>query len=225
MKKKLFLFCSCFLVIVVFLTAYFVFRDTGVKSVRVSKISKLIFHKDELVPGTGFVWNMGIDDFLSKVYGADTLKPDSQSFDKYRYSYQEEISITTLRPPLLFSIDNIPGSAQVTYAFDENGLYASVYSWIYNNDSEVQKLESVKKAVEVLMDDLNSNPHIIANYFDIPDLSKSSEGDFPYKFKWLLTKQSHRYIELSISKLQYSYIISFTIGNRHWETSYNGKSL
>ena len=41
--------------------------QSGIKSVKVSKLTDLIFEDGVFVPNTEFVWNMSEDDFLSKV--------------------------------------------------------------------------------------------------------------------------------------------------------------
>lgn len=65
-----------------------------VKTVKASRFTDLVFDGDALTPGQGFNWQMGTEDYLSKVYGADTMKPGSESFNEYRYFYSEEMGVS-----------------------------------------------------------------------------------------------------------------------------------
>lgn len=212
MKKKIFLCLSCLLVLVVLFVAYFIFRDTGNKVERVSQFSKLIFHKGEMVPNRSFSWNMGIDDFLSEVYGADTMKPDSESFNQYSYSYNEKFNSTSFTPPITYIVKGIPGEATSMYNFNDTGLYQSGYAWVYNDGSQNEKIVMVEKAIEVLAEDINSNPNMIADKLEMPDLTKMDDTLFPYKFRWSHAVNSDWYIELHVGKLRDSFNVAVSIG-------------
>lgn len=186
-------------------------HDNGVKTVKVSNFTDLIFDKDVLLPNPDFAWGMTTDDFLSKVYGADTMDPDSENFDNYRYSHSEEANITTFSPPISYAIDGISDKADVGYAFDANGLYQSAYSWIFKS-SETEK---AAKTVEVLAADLNANPNIAANRFEMPDLSKDARDNpsFLYEYKWSLVNGAEQSIKLLVSgKIPNAIIVTLAIG-------------
>lgn len=184
------------------------FSESDIKTIQVSQFTNLIFDKTMLVPNSEFTWNVSKEDFLSRVYGADTLDPNSDSFDEYRYFYSEETNITTFTPPISYAVDNIPGEAEVAFAFNERGLFKSGYVWTFKSD-EINKVE---KAVTILVEDFNVNENITKNQFEMPDLSNKDTVAFPYGYQWFPVSGTQEYIDLSISKLRESIIVQITVG-------------
>lgn len=179
----------------------------NIKIFNVSNISDLIFDKDKLVPNKDFTWNTSIDEFLSKTHGAETMTPDNEKFEELRYHHIDESDITTLIPPVAYSFAKIPIEADVAYAFNKEGLYKVGYSWIFNGNQSTE----AKKSLEILKNDLNSNENIIAKDFELPDLSKLGDTTLPYQYKWSLSNETDKYIEMSINKLQQHFVLQLTI--------------
>lgn len=184
------------------------FSESDIKTIEVSQFTNLIFNKTMLVPNSEFTWNVSKEDFLSGIYGADTLDPNSDSFDEYRYFYSKETNITTFTPPITYAVDNILGEAEVAFAFDERGLFKSGYVWTFKSN-EINKAE---KVVTILAEDLNTNENIIENQFEIPDLMNKDTTAFPYRYQWFPACGTQEYIELSILKIQEYIIIEVTVG-------------
>lgn len=189
-------------------------NDIDIKQIETLSFTKLIFNQEIFLPNTEFVWNMGTEEFLSKVHGADTMNPESELFDAHRYFHSDESNITTFTPPISYVVDGISGEADVAYVFNENGLFKSGYSWTFKN-SEAEKL---KEAISVLVEDFNSHTNIEANNIEIPDLAKSGEESFPYKFQWSIIDKPNHYIELAVLNLKDNYILQLTIGAFEKET-------
>ena len=129
------------------------FSESDIKTIQVSQFTNLIFDKTMLVPNSEFTWNVSKEDFLSRIYGADTLDPNSNSFDEYRYFYSKETNITTFTPPISYAVDNIPGKAEVAFAFNERGLFKTGYVWTFKSN-EINKAE---KVVTILAGDFNTS--------------------------------------------------------------------
>ena len=184
------------------------FSESDIKTIQVSQFTNLIFNKTMLVPNSEFTWNVSKEDFLSGIYGADTLDPNSDSFDEYRYFYSKETNITTFTPPITYAVDKIPGEAEVAFAFDERGLFKSGYVWTFKSN-EINKAE---KVVTILAEDLNTNENIIENQVEIPDLMNKDTAAFPYRYQWFPACGTQEYIELSILKIQEYIIIEVTVG-------------
>ena len=181
-------------------------NSSDIKSIKIAKFTDIIFDDNMLIPSPGLAWNMGTDDFLSKIYGAETMNPESEVFEEYRYSYSEEANITTFTPPVSYRIDHIPCESDVAFAFSKDGLYKVGYSWIFGDN----KADAVKETLKILADDFNSNPNIVASQFEVPDLSTENNANFPYEYRWLLVDNSDRYIVLSVFNLK-GYIVQITV--------------
>ncbi len=183
-------------------------NGSDIKTVRVSQFTDLIFEDTSFLPNNEFTWNMGKDDFLSMVYGADTMDPDSESFEEYRYFYSEETNITTFTPPMVYAVNDIPGEAEAAFAFNEGGLFKAGYVWTYKAD----EAEKAEKAVTILAQDFNTNENIVEGQPEIPDFSDEDSNPFPYRYQWPLVGGSQGYIELSVLKMQENIIVQLTVG-------------
>lgn len=181
---------------------------SGAKTVKAAQFTDLIFDNTDLLPNTDFTWNMGKEDFLSKVYRADILDPDSGTFDEYRYSHSRETNTTTFTPLISYTVDGIPGEAEAAFAFNEEGLFKSGYAWVFKEGEE----DKAKKAVEILADNFNTNENLTENQLEIPDLTKEDMVAFPYRYQWLLTDSSQGYVELVVSELKKNIIVQVTVG-------------
>lgn len=160
------------------------------------------------MPNKELTWGMSIDEFLSKTYGAETMIPNNEQFEAFRYHHIEENDITTLTPPINYSLDNIPIEADVAYVFkNKEGLYKAGYSWIFNEN----ELAEAKESLTTLKDNLNLKDFILAEDFELPDLSQWNEATPPYQYKWLSLNEKDKYIEISINKVKQYFIIQLTL--------------
>lgn len=182
---------------------------TTEKTIEVPRFTDLVLKEDKLLPNVDLTWNMSIEEFMEDIYGADMLNPESKNFDSYRYSYSEAQKVTTLEPPILYSISDFPKKAEVGYAFNENGLYMAGYSWIF----KAEETEDARKTAASLLDDLTANPYLIRQTAEVPDFSKDEIGDIPYIVTWTLTDSSEQSVELQLllRKIQNSVAVSVTI--------------
>lgn len=179
--------------------------DIREKTVKASCITDLIFVEDELVPNKDFVWNMGTEEFLASIYGAEMLRPDSETFEAHRYFHSDEQNTTTFTPPITYRIEGIPGEADIGYAFNENGLYQSGYSWICEDS------EKARTCAEVLAADLNSNPNIVEIPFEIPEAAGLEGGNVSYE--WSLANAPDQHIALLVPNMGDSWIVTITVKN------------
>lgn len=182
-------------------------NQTVEKTIHISRFTDVIFEDGILLPNTEFVWNMEADEFMENTYGADVLDPNSKTFDSQRYFYSEEQNITTLSPPVCYSIDKIPITAKVIYAFHEDGLFKSGYSWKFEEDN----IEDLNETLSILINDLNSNSNLIEQNIDIPNLSENETLNFPYTITWTLINSLESSITLRLNKMQHTYLLDITI--------------
>lgn len=164
----------------------------SVKREKVSGIADLIFSDDGLVPNGELTWNMGTEEFLKRVYGAETMIPGEESFDEQRYFYSEEQNVSTYNPPVVYRVKGMEADAEVIYAFDESGLYMAGYSWTFDKEDQ----EKAEKCIELLADELNSDPHIVPTAVEQPDLSQL-ERALQYS-KWSVADAKEQSVELSV---------------------------
>lgn len=182
------------------------YRGT-VKSIKAENITDIIFEDDVLLPNKDFTWNMKEADFLSVVYGAETMDPESESFEYYRYYHSDEQNITTFTPPVSYRIDGIPCEADVMLVFDEKGLSAAAYSWVF----EETEGEEAEKTFALLAENINSDPNIRPEQFELPDLSVGNTTDFPCRYSWEPMDGSDIDINLSALRIQGHLIAEFVI--------------
>lgn len=173
-------------------------HNDGMKTVKTSKFTDLIFDKNLSIPSTDFTWNMTTDEFLSKVYRADIFDSDSKNFEQYRYSYSEETHISTYSPFITYKINSFPKEADIAFVFDESGLFRADYGWVFE-DTEVENIETT---LRLLIDDLNSNPNVAANEFDLSDFSNKNTLTFPYQYQWNFVNEPDKYIKADIGKIK-----------------------
>lgn len=178
-----------------------------VKTIKASKFTDLIFDQNDSIPSTGFTWNMTTDEFLSKVYRADIFDSGSKNFEEYRYSYSEETQISTFHPFITYKITSFPKEAEIMFVFDESGLFRSDYGWIFQ-DTEA---ENIEKTLQLLMDDLNSNPNIVPNEVELPDFSDPNTLALPYQYQWDLANEPDKYIRVDIGGIRNSIPISVSV--------------
>lgn len=181
---------------------------SDIKSVKVSNFTDLIFDDGVFVPNTEFAWNMSEDDFLSKVYGADRMDPDSENFDEYRYSNSEETNITTFTPPVSYRIDPVPTEVEAAYAFNESGLFKAGYVWTFK-ENETDKAE---QTIAALIKDVSSNENIMDGQFEAPALSDMDTDDFPYTCKWTIADLPQGYVEMAVLKIKEHTVVQLTAG-------------
>ncbi len=145
---------------------------------------------------------MSTEDFLAKVYRADMLRPDSETFDFYRYHYIEEKDITTYTPPIEYKVSGIPGEMDVAYVFNRDGLYRAGYSWGFPAADE-QKVEKAQTVVKTVVEELNSNPKLTPEPFDLAELLEQLEDSTPAvtKHRWIYTDNPDLRIELMCSNI------------------------
>lgn len=204
MKKKI-MFVLSFIVLLSGCNGFS--RQTAEKTVNISQFTDVIFDDTELLPNTEFAWNMGVDEFMENTYGADVLDPNSKTFDSQRYFYSKEQNVTTLSPPVYYNIDKIPAKAEVIYAFNEDGLFKSGYSWKFEED----KIEDLNETVSILINDLNSNSNLIKQTIDIPNVSENEPFNSSYIITWVLADSPESSIILLLNKIKHTYLLVITI--------------
>lgn len=182
-------------------------HQTAEKTVNISQFTDVIFDDTELLPNTEFAWNMGVDEFMENTYGADVLDPNSKTFDSQRYFYSKEQNVTTLSSPVYYNIDKIPAKAEVIYAFNEDGLFKSGYSWKFEED----KIEDLNETVSILINDLNSNSNLIKQTIDIPNVLENEVFNSPYTITWVLADSPESSITLRLNKMKHTYLLDITI--------------
>lgn len=204
MKKKI-MFVLSFLILLSGCNGFLC--QTAEKTVNISRFTDVIFDDTELLPNTEFAWNMEIDEFMENTYGADVLDPNSKTFDSQRYFYSKEQNVATLSPPVYYNIDKIPAKAEVIYAFNEDGLFKSGYSWKFEED----KIEDLNETVSILINDLNSNSNLIKQTIDIPNVSENEAFNSPYIITWVLADSPESSITLRLNKMKHTYLLDITI--------------
>lgn len=204
MKKKI-MFVLSFIVLLSGCNGFS--RQTAEKTVNISQFTDVIFDDTEFLPNTEFAWNMGVDEFMENTYGADVLDPNSKTFDSQRYFYLKEQNVTTLSPPVYYNIDKIPAKAEVIYAFNEDGLFKSGYSWKFEED----KIEDLNETVSILINDLNSNSNLIKQTIDIPNVLENEVFNSPYTITWVLADSPESSITLRLNKMKHTYLLDITI--------------
>lgn len=93
------------------------------------------------------------------------------------------------------------------FVFDESGLFRSDYGWIFQ-DTEA---ENIEKTLQLLMDDLNSNPNIVPNEVELPDFSDPNTLALPYQYQWDLANEPDKYIRVDIGGIRNSIPISVSV--------------
>lgn len=202
-KKKM----NYFLLLAVLLLFCACSNGDGTKTVKADKFTDLIFKDDTLAPNPDFAWDMTTEEFLAKVDRPDIFNESSDTFEPYRYSYNEESKISTFTPFLAYQIQSFPAPAKIGLAFDEDGLYRCGYGWNFT-DSEIDKLQ---KTIQLLVEDLNANPNLRAIEEELPDFSQKNALSFPYTYQWPLVNEPDRYLQLLISNVRTTYIISMDV--------------
>ncbi|MDO4296639.1 MAG: hypothetical protein Q4D90_10850 [bacterium] len=97
---------SYFLLLAVLLLLCACSNGNGTKTVKADKFTDLIFTDDTLTPNPDFAWDMTTEEFLAKVYRPDIFDESSDTFEPYRYSYNEESKISTFTPFLAYQIQS-----------------------------------------------------------------------------------------------------------------------
>lgn len=184
-------------------------HKTADKNIKVSHFTDLIIDENQVLPNLELAWNMETGAFLEQIYGAETLNPEQEAFEADRYYHSEEQKITTMTPPICYQIDRIPQKAEVTYAFNETGLYKAGYSWIF----EENEIESITNTISILCDDFNASACLTESIIEIPDFSKEETMKLPYRVTWLPVDSSGQSVELLLNKIQDSFFIIVTVKN------------
>lgn len=180
-----------------------------IKTVKADRFTDLIFAKEQSVPCDDFSWNMTTEEFLDRVYRPEVFDSQSEAFEEYRYSYAEETRISTFSPFVSIRLRSFPQDASVTFLFDEDKLVQAGYSWIYK-ETETDKIGTT---LQLLTQDLNSNPNIAANEVEIPDFSNRETLDFPYRYRWSFVNEPERYVEICVGgPIRSSIPVGVTVG-------------
>ena len=174
------------------------------KDVKVSEFSNINVMDGEIIPNQEFSWKISVDEFLSKIYGSEVLDPDSETFDEGRYWHSEEQGVTTITPPILYRIKGTAVDADVTYAFNEDGLYVTFYFWNFGG-----QMEEAQKCAVLIAEDLNTNPYLTPIAYEKPDFSQLTEESLQYR--WEMKDSSDQYIRMAMRQIYEHSTISISV--------------
>lgn len=76
----------------------------------------------------------------------------------------------------VYRADIFDSDRDIAFVSDESGLFRADYGWVFENT----EVENIETTLQLLIDDLNSNPNIAANEFDLPDFSDKNTLTFQY---------------------------------------------
>ena len=153
-------------------------RNVREKIVKVSDFSNINVIDGEIIPNQEFSWKISVDEFLSKIYGSKVLDPDSEAFDEGRYWYSEEQGVTTITPPIVYRIKGTEVDADVTYVFNEEGLYRIFYAWNFKNS-----IDGAQDCATLIAESLNANPYLVPVVYEKPDFLQLNEESLIYRWE------------------------------------------
>lgn len=174
------------------------------KVIKVPEFSSINIIDGKMVPNKDFGWKISVDEFLSKIYGSKVLDPDSETFDEGRYWYSEEQGVTTITPPIVYRIKGTEVDADVTYVFNEEGLYRIFYVWDFKNN-----MEGAQDYATLILEDLNANSYLVPVAYEKPDLLQLNEESLIYR--WELKDFSDQYIDMAMRQFRDYSLISITV--------------
>ena len=174
------------------------------KVIKVPEFSSINIIDGKMVPNKNFGWKISVDEFLSKIYGSKVLDPDSETFDEGRYWHSEEQGVTTITPPILYRIKGTAVDADVTYAFNEDGLYVTFYFWNFEG-----QMEEAQKCAVLIAEDLNTNPYLTPIAYEKPDFSQLTEESLQYR--WEMKDSSDQYISMAMRQIYEHSTISISV--------------
>ena len=174
------------------------------KDVKVSEFSNINVMDGEIIPNQEFSWKISVDEFLSKIYGSEVLDSDRETFDEGRYWYSEEQGVTTITPPIVYRIKGTAVDADVTYVFNEEGLYRIFYVWDFKNN-----MEGAQDYATLILEDLNANSYLVPVAYEKPDLLQLNEESLIYR--WELKDFSTQYIDMVMRQFRDYSLISITV--------------
>ena len=174
------------------------------KVIKVPEFSSINIIDGKMVPNNDFGWKISVDEFLSKIYGSKVLDPDSETFDEGRYWYSEEQGVTTITPPIVYRIKGTEVDADVTYVFNEEGLYRIFYAWNFKNS-----IDGAQDCATFIAESLNANPYLVPVVYEKPDFLQLNEESLIYR--WELKDFSNQYIDMVMRQFRDYSLISITV--------------
>ena len=174
------------------------------KDVKVSEFSNINVMDGEIIPNQEFSWKISVDEFLSKIYGSEVLDSDRETFDEGRYWYSEEQGVTTITPPIVYRIKGTAVDADVTYVFNEEGLYRIFYVWDFKNN-----MEGAQDYATLILEDLNANSYLVPVAYEKPDLLQLNEESLIYR--WELKDFSNQYIDMVMRQIYDNSLITISV--------------
>ncbi len=169
-----------------------------------SEFSNINVMDGEIIPNQEFSWKISVDEFLSKIYGSEVLDSDRETFDEGRYWYSEEQGVTTITPPIVYRIKGTAVDADVTYVFNEEGLYRIFYVWDFKNN-----MEGAQDYATLILEDLNANSYLVPVAYEKPDLLQLNEESLIYR--WELKDFSNQYIDMVMRQIYDNSLITITV--------------
>ena len=209
MKKKMF---ALLFAVVMLVPLSACGSDDGkypVKQVRVEHLADILLADGQLIPGGDYYWGMEQEEFLSVVYGAETLRPEHEAFDQYRSIYLADSQRTDVKPPLEYVFQDTGFASDVCYTFfDDGGLQTVNYTRIYNSD----EYEDMLKTAEALLNTLCENESLrFAEGQQTPDFGALAVEGQRFYCEWVQTAGGSPILDLSVTPLGDSYAVSFGI--------------
>ena len=174
------------------------------KVIKVPEFSSINIIDGKMVPNKDFGWKISVDEFLSKIYGSKVLDPDSETFDEGRYWYSEEQGVTTITPPIVYRIKGTEVDADVTYVFNEEGLYRIFYAWNFKNS-----IDGAQDCATFIAESLNANPYLVPVVYENPYFLQLNEESLIYR--WELKDFSDQYIDMAMRQFRDYSLISITV--------------
>lgn len=174
------------------------------KVIKVPEFSSINIIDGKMVPNKDFGWKISVDEFLSKIYGSEVLDSDRETFDEGRYWYSEEQGVTTITPPIVYRIKGTAVDADVTYVFNEEGLYRIFYVWDFKNN-----MEGAQDYATLILEDLNANSYLVPVAYEKPDLLQLNEESLIYR--WELKDFSNQYIDMVMRQIYDNSLITITV--------------
>ncbi|MDL2233949.1 hypothetical protein LJC63_10300 [Ruminococcaceae bacterium OttesenSCG-928-L11] len=144
-------------------------------------------------------WHTGTDDFLAVVYGADSMRKDSETFDSMR-NMELPKGYDNLRPPIAITFRDFDGTFTPIYIFSAiNGLILTQYV------CQIEKNEQSLNAIEAYVDLLDQNPNLLQE-------SNASNQKDKWKIKWVHASEPNHFVQFDGAQRQDTYVLSISIG-------------